>query len=328
MLKSNSDSEQFNLVADLGGTNIRFGLCKLSSTKVHLIRKHSIRDYESVAHLIKVYLNDVEISSDQIAGCCFAIAGPIVNQKVKMTNSDWLISAQTINRALGINNTYLINDFHAVALSVPHLPESGLVVIGDEQERVASSPVSVFGPGTGLGAALLVPSGPDQYQVIPTEGGHAGLSARTEEELKIFDYWRSKGHRINREFFVSGAGIERIFEALCVAADRNDYEQLHAETIQQKACNQEDTLCEKALNCFCALLGSAAGDQVLCTGSKGGMVLAGGILPRLVDFLQHSPFRKRFESKGVMSDYTKNIRTTLILEEQPGLIGAAAYLNV
>jgi glucokinase len=317
----------FYLVADLGGTNIRFGLCQPGTTNVKNVRKYGIRDYESITHLIKVYLSATQTDSEIVCGCCIAVAGPIVGERVKMTNCDWEVRTHTINQALQIKNTVLINDFHAIALSASHLSAEGLETIGNQNIFFDRQPISIFGPGTGLGAALLIPDNRNDWIVIPTEGGHAGLSARTEEELFIFDYWRNKGCRINREFFVSGAGIERIFEALCVEQGKEDYKHLTVNTIQVKACQTSDSLCARALNIFCSFLGSAAGDQALCTGSKGGVVLAGGILPRFVSFLQQSPFRQRFESKGVMSDYNKDIGTALIVENQPGLIGAAAYLN-
>ncbi len=317
-----------NLVADLGGTNIRFALSNQNSTNIEQIRNYPIRDYESIHHLINVYVKDIGLPSKSIRDCCFAIAGPIENQTVKMTNCDWSISANAINDALSITTSVLINDFEAIAYAVPNLDEASLTSIGTKNIDFTKGPVSVFGPGTGLGAALLVPytaSNTQKIKVIPTEGGHAGLSARTEAELAIFDYWRNKGCRINREFFVCGSGIERIHEALCNIDDQ-EHESLSAANIQQKACANENTLCNQAMALFCSLLGSAAGDQVLCTGSTGGLVLAGGILPKFVEFLNSSDFRKRFESKGVMSSYNEKIATALIIEKQPGLIGAASYL--
>lgn len=319
------------LVADLGGTNIRFGLCAADSTQINAIKKYSIRDYESVKHLLQVYLHDSETNSNEIERCCFAIAGPIHDQAVKMTNCNWQISATAINHALDIKQTVLINDFQAIAYSVTHLLDNGLTNIGDLKLNNSEGPISVFGPGTGLGAALLVPysgqSTSQQYLVVATEGGHAGLSARSEDELKIFDYWRNKGCRINREFFVCGTGIERIYEAICIDSGSDDYKKRQVANIQQLGCSGNDEKCQKTMNIFCSFLGSAAGDQVLCTGSTGGLVLAGGILPKFVDFLKASPFRQRFESKGAMSGYTKKVATSLIIESQPGLIGAAAYLN-
>ena len=313
---------KFNLLGDLGGTNVRFGLAYDGSTEVTAIEKFSIKDYEDLSHIIKVYLKGKKAA---IGGACIAIAGPIVDGTVRMTNRNWEISDKQIAKTLGTDNVALINDFEAIALSVPKLPTESLTQIGKVNGE-KTGPITVFGPGTGLGAALLVPTSTETYEIIPTEGGHAGLSARSSDELAIFDYWRDKGSRINREFFVCGSGIERIHEALCVMANCDDYKKYSVVQIQQLGCSRKDAICEKAMEIFCGFLGSAAGDQALCTGSTGGVVLAGGILPKFVDFLKDSNFRKRFESKGAMSDYTKAISTHLIVEEQPGLIGAAAYL--
>lgn len=315
---------QYNLVADLGGTNIRFGLVELETTTVERICKYSINDYESLEHLVEVYLTDQDITASDVSQACVAIAGPIKNQTVQMTNCNWLIRATQLEDALTLERATLINDFEAIAHSVASLPPEGLLRIGDAPKD-AMGPISVFGPGTGLGAALVLPQ-KEHHIVIPTEGGHAGLSARSDDEIMIFDYWRQKGCRVNREFFVCGNGILRIFEALCENVGSAEYKTLSVAEIQQRGCNGSNSLAERCMHIFCAFLGSAAGDQVLCTGSTGGLVLAGGILPKFPDFLQCSPFRERFESKGAMSDYTKAVPTSLIVEEQPGLIGAAAYL--
>ena len=321
----------YNLVGDLGGTNVRLGLCAANSTDVNFIEKFSLRDFEDIDHVIGVYLRSKLESGDiSISACCLAIAGPIINNKVKMTNTDWEFSTDTLRKNLKIQHAALINDFAAIAHSVPRLKPQDTIEIGQPLNGEASGPIAVVGPGTGLGAALLIPkstmAGTDSHLIISTEGGHAALSARTTEELQIFSYWRDKGCRINREFFVCGAGIERIYEALCVAASSTDYKNRTVVQIQQLGCSRQERLCEQAMEVFCALLGSAAGDQVLCTGSTGGVVLAGGILPKFVEFLQQSAFRQRFESKGAMSHFMSTVPSHLIIEAQPGLIGAAAYL--
>ena len=314
-----------NLVADLGGTNIRFALVDSGATELQSIVKYSINDYESLEHLIEVYLEAQGCPVADIDSACIAIAGPVVNQRVQMTNCSWLITAENLEQALGLNRAVLINDFEAIAHSVMSLDASGLMDIGSASD-LQSGPISVFGPGTGLGAAVVLPTA-DQTMIIPTEGGHAGLSARTDDELLIFNDWRDKGCRINREFFVCGSGILRIFETLCEDTGSNDYKTMSVVEIQQQGCRGEHAIAQRTMEIFCSFLGSAAGDQVLCTGSTGGLVLAGGILPKFPEFLQQSPFRQRFESKGAMSDYTKGVPSKLIVEEQPGLIGAAAYLN-
>lgn len=335
------------LVADLGGTNIRFAICdavdSVGHSKVELraIEQFSLRDYEDLKHLINHYLSNKGLneSGQTIQSCCFAVAGAIFDNKVKMTNYDWEISTDLLKDILGIQQAWLINDFAAIAHAVPFLDDSQLISIGDGEPN-PDAPIALFGPGTGLGAALLIPLSSDtkkrSYKVVATEGGHAAISARSSLELSIFDYWRAKGSRINREFFVCGAGIERLYEAIVAingnGAALDDAKSLTAPQIQQRGCGDgtsaKDDYCRQAMHAFCTLLGSAAGDQALCTGAQGGLILAGGILPKFVDFLSASNFRHRFESKGVMSDYNKAISTQLIVEPQPGLIGAAAYSPV
>ena len=324
------------LVADLGGTNIRLAVSVSSDdNKIELldIKQYQLRDYQDLRHLITNYINSIDSINNinQINSCCFAVAGPILNNKVQMTNYNWEITTSLINNILEIDNAVLINDFLAIAHSIGHLDNNHFIEIGEGKSN-KNSPVSVFGPGTGLGSALLVPN-ESSYKIFPTEGGHVAISARSKLELLIFDYWRKKGCRINREFFISGNGIERLYEAILAndigEENISQANLLSAPDISQRACNEdsskENEISKLALEVFCTLLGSAAGDQVLSTGSLGGLILAGGILPKIKDFLIKSNFRKRFESKGPMSDYNKSVTTKLIVADQPGLIGAAAY---
>lgn len=327
------------LVADLGGTNIRLAIClqcneKLKQFKLLDIKQYQLRDYQDLKHLINTYIDSIDSVTGigNIKSCCFAVAGPILENTVQMTNYNWEITTSLLNKILKINNAVLINDFLAIAHSIEFLGEDQFIDIGDGMSNI-NSPVTVFGPGTGLGSALLIPNENQSFDIYPTEGGHVALSARSQLELTIFDYWRKKGCRINREFFICGDGIERLYEAILaddIGADNiKEIDLLSAPEISQRACSDDKTQLDVnarlALEAFCTLLGSAAGDQVLSTGSLGGLILAGGILPKIKNFLIKSNFRKRFESKGPMSNYNKNVSTKLIIADQPGLIGAAAY---
>ena len=78
-----------------------------------------------------------------------------------------------------------------------------------------------------------------------------------------------------------------------------------------------------ALQTFCALLGSACGDFVLSNGAYGGLYIAGGIVPRMIPFLEASNFLSRFQNKGAMSQHLAQVPIYVITTEQPGLIGAA-----
>ena len=321
------------LVADLGGTNIRLAICpaKVSASQgvvLEHIESFRLDDYVSLSHIIDHYLSKTQVD---VRACCFAIAGPINNGEVRMTNRDWVITTEGLREQLGIKHAALINDFAAIAQAVPFLSQSQLLNIGGGKAQ-RDAPVAVFGPGTGLGAAQLIPDHAGNYRVIATEGGHSGMAPGNELEVEIFRYWQQQGASISREFFVCGKGIERLFTAIYALENATEPPVLAAAEIQQKGCASDaasgdatDRAAAQAMSTFCELLGNAAGDQVLSTGARGGLVLAGGILPKFSDFLLASGFRERFETNAAMSAYLQQVPSRLVTEAQPGLIGAATY---
>ncbi len=335
------------LVADIGGTNIRFALGDDSGQgnlslradsgiSLHHIEEFTLDDEQSLDQLVKQYLNN---KNSTIKSCCFAIAGPLIDGQIKMTNHDWEISTGYLNALLKIDCSIVINDFEAIAYSVPHLNNSQRIKIGGGTAD-SDAPIAVLGPGTGLGGAQLIPiknTRKSSFQVIACQAGHVALDPQTNLEQDIFNFWRRQDCRINREFFISGIGIKRIYEAIIAihsSATDTRKNNLSPAEIQQKGCSKKNLnhidkqteYCRETMLTFCRLLGSAAGDQVLSTGARGGLILAGGILPRFADFLIDSDFRNRFEDKGQMSEHNRLIPTQLILEPQPGLLGAAACL--
>ncbi len=321
------------LVADLGGTNIRLAICpaKVSASEgvvLEHVESFRLDDYQSLEDIIEQYMASTGV---EVRACCFAIAGPINDGQVRMTNRDWVITAEGLREQLSIKHAALINDFAAIAQAVPFLSQSQLLSIGGgHAERDA--PIAVFGPGTGLGAAQLIPDQVGNYRVVATEGGHAGMAPHTELEVAIFDYWHRRGESISREFFICGKGIERLFTAIYALQSGDEAPALDAARIQQTGCagsldssDPVERAAAQAMSTFCELLGNAAGDQVLSTGARGGLVLAGGILPKFSDFLQASNFRQRFETNAAMSAYLEKVPSRLVTESQPGLIGAATY---
>ncbi|TMK27762.1 MAG: glucokinase, partial [Alphaproteobacteria bacterium] len=85
-------------------------------------------------------------------------------------------------------------------------------------------------------------------------------------------------------------------------------------------------LCREATAMFCAMLGTVAGDLALTLGAKGGVYIAGGIVPRLGARFVESGFRTRFETKGRLSPYVAAIPTSVVTHPLPAFLGCAAVL--
>ena len=241
-----------------------------------------------------------------------------------MTNLPWKFSQSKLKQSLNLNQLYLINDYTAIAHAVPLLGDEQKVQIG-EGVAINKKPISICGPGTGLGVANLVNVN-DYWHCLSGEGGHVDFAPVDDYEVKIMSFLlEMKQRRISYEQLLSGIGLEQIYQAI-VSIEGLDNLPLSADKISAQAIERSCEICEQALAQFCKVLGSFAGNLALTLGSFGGVYIAGGIVPRFIDFIQHSDFRQRFEAKGRLSSFIQDIPTYVITESQPGLLGAAAYL--
>lgn len=310
-----------NLVADIGGTNIRLGIVK-PNNEVASLTVYQCNEYDGLAEVLKAYIGKLKIENTQI-NACLAIACPVENDLITMTNLPWEFSKSALKEELQLNKLLLINDYTAIAHAIPFLNETQKVQIG-EGTPVGGKPISICGPGTGLGVANLVAHG-DSWISLSGEGGHVDFAPIDSQEKSILSFLMSKYPHVSYEQLLSGMGIEQIYQAL--ASQKGiQVANLSAQQISEKALNNECKLSEETLAQFCKTLGSFAGNLGLTLGSFGGVYIAGGIVPRFIDYFKQSEFRKRFEEKGRLSGFNKTIPTYVITESQPGILGASAYL--
>ena len=229
----------------------------------------------------------------------FAVAGPVEADRCALTNCSWVIDARELYQTFGFE-ARIINDFEAVAHSLPSLTAADLVKIGGG-EAEPGAPMVVLGPGTGLGVAGLV-SRMGTPIVIPSEGGHATFGGTGgDREDDIVSHLRRRFGHVSAERVISGEGLENIYQAI-VALDQLNLEPQGAPEITKKALSSDCEVAREALERFCAFLGSFAGSVALMFGARGGAYIAGGISPRIVDFISRSEFRSRFEAEGSVSD--------------------------
>jgi len=334
---STEKTSEINLIADIGGTNIRLALADAQSeTNFSELATYQCQEFASLTEVITLYIAEKQLDNFQI-NACFAIACPVDNDLIVMTNLPWQFSQKALKKQLELNSLTFINDYTAIALSIPLLTDKQKVKIGGG-EAVANLPISVCGPGTGLGVANLVPmttsakttSAKTQWHCFGGEGGHVDFAPVDEIEQQVLHYIQQIKKRVSYEQLLSGYGLEQIYQALLfinqgkkIATIEN---KLSAKDISNRAiANQCDT-CRQALTLFCNVLGSFAGNLALTMNSQGGVYIAGGIVPRFIDYLIGSNFRGRFEAKGRLSYITEQAPTYVITEPQPGLLGAAAFL--
>jgi glucokinase len=310
-----------NVVADIGGTNIRLAIIN-NEQQLTAIKCYQCREFDSLAAVLTHYFALQKLSNKSV-NACLAIACPVEEDQVVMTNMSWSFSKQALKASLKLDNLWLINDYTAIAYAIPHLTDKQKIQVGGGKS-ISNKPIAVCGPGTGLGVANIVNVN-SKWICLSGEGGHADFAPVNEDQVKILQFLFTKYHHVSYEQLLSGLGLEQIFQAL-ISINDLIIKPLSAAEISQNAVNNSCDISVLALQHFCKILGSFAGNLALTGGCFGGVYIAGGIVPKFIEFFQQSGFRKCFEQKGRFSNYNQNIPTFVITESQPGMLGASAYL--
>ena len=313
------------LLADVGGTNARFALADAGAEVPLLadsVRKYPVTRFPSLADAARQYLQD---TGAEVSEGVFAVAARVDVDQARMTNHPWVISRSRLCEQIGLRHLVLVNDFTAQSMAIPLLRDGDYAVIGgapwqpptDDPDRVHA----VIGPGTGLGVGGLVVRG-GLHHPLDSEGGHVSFPPGTPEELAILDRLSTHFGRVSNERLVCGPGLVNIHRALSEIANEDPGPATPSDIAERARAG--DPRCMRAVDVFCAVFGAVAGDLVLTLGAWAGVFLTGGMVPRMLDELQHSGFRQRFEHKGRFSPTMARVPSVAVLHEHPGLLGAAA----
>jgi glucokinase len=331
------------LAGDIGGTKTILQLVETSgSPAMHTIHQESYHsaDFPDLVPIVQDFL--VKANTPTPKKACFAIAGPVVQNTAKLTNLVWFLDTERLQEELGIPQISLINDFAAIGYGILGLEEKDLLTlqVGNSQPE---APIGIIGAGTGLGQGFLIKQG-NNYQVFPSEGGHADFAPRNEIEFQLLKYLLGKHdiQRLSVERVVSGQGIVAIYQFLRdrkFATESPDIAQI-VRIWEQEAGQEEksvdpgaaigtaalqgsDRLCEQTLQLFIDAYGAEAGNLALKLLPYGGLYIAGGIAPKILPLIQNSGFLLNFTQKGRMRRLLEEIPVYVILNPQVGLIGAA-----
>ena len=309
------------IVADIGGTNARFAVADLATLELSRISQVLCAAYPTLTAAFCAYLADLSTPLDHAA---IAVAAPVTGEHVHLTNSPWSFTTHELCRAAGLKDVLVLNDFEALALSLPHLASAELQQIGGAA-AVDHATKLVLGPGTGLGVAGLVWSG-ERWIAVPGEGGHASLGAHDERELALLERLRKGRAHLSAERALSGPGLAALYQAIAAAYGEGP-EELEPNDVLVRALSGEDRIAVEALDAFMTWLGRFAGDAALLFGARGGVYLGGGIAPKIASVLSGGAFRAAFEQKGRMVSYLAPIPVYVILASFATLKGAAAALK-
>jgi glucokinase len=310
------------LLGDIGGTNARFALQQAPGGTPQHVRRYATDECPTLVDAVRRYLAEEGIPG--VALAAIGIANPVTGDRIRMTNHPWTFSIEETRATLGLERFVVVNDFHALALSLPMLAAGDLVQVGGQAPE-AGEPLALIGPGTGLGVSGLVftPGGHAEV-ALDGEGGHVTLCAADEDEERVIRRLRERFGHVSAERVLSGQGLENLYEAL----SGGGAPAMAAADVTAHALDGSDATCARAVEMFCAMLGSVAGNLVLTLGARGGLYVGGGIVPRLGEAFHRSAFRARFEEKGRMSAYLRPIPAYVITAQtSPALVGAARALD-
>jgi glucokinase len=310
------------LIADIGATNARFAL--LDGTELAVSETYAVSDYASPIEAARHFLSG-PAAGHAPKHALIAAAGPVEHGRVALTNAAWIVDSDRISKGLGMTDVQVLNDFEALAWSLPALRSEHIVTLGTPRAGDRGT-MAVLGPGSGFGLAAMAFAG-DAEVVLVTEGGHATLSSENRREDAIILALRQQFHHVSVERVLSGSGLMQLYHAIARVDDATVPERDSSEIVEH-ALADDCKVSREALELFCAFLGSVAGNVALTMGARGGVFIGGGIAPRFTDFLRSSAFRERFEAKGRMSSYLARIPTAVIVHPMPAFIGLAHLAHV
>ncbi len=253
-----------------------------------------------------------------VIGC----AGPLSAAGIRLTNAAREIDPARIGLALDLERVTVVNDFVPLAAAATALNPSddgALRPVGPSIRR-ADGPRLVCGPGTGFGAALVRRSS-SGWLIEETEAGHVDFGPAAEDELALWPLLERVQGRITVETVLSGNGLVRMDAALRKLRGL-PIGSASPESVLRDAAAGED-LAGEAVELFLRLFGRAAGDLALVFKASGGVLLAGGIVARMLDRFDFGSFRKAFEAKSPFEDFMRSIPTDAVIAPEPALSGAA-----
>jgi len=289
------------------------------------VKTYSVVDHANIDGAMKAYL-------DQVVGPrprqgAIGIANPIVGDFLRMTNSPWAFSIEALRVAVGLDRLLFVNDFTALALSLPSLQPEHLRRIGTAGQADPKGAIGLLGPGTGLGVSGLLYDTAGHLVPLGGEGGHVSLAPANAREDAVVAVLRERFGHVSAERALQGVGLVAMYDALC-KIDGVPAASLDPAGVTAAAMAGTDARCVEVVELFFAFLGSVAGNLALTLGARGGVYIGGGIVPRLGDWIDRSTFRERFIAKGRFRGYLDAIPTWLIqAETSPALIGAARALD-
>jgi glucokinase len=321
------------LAGDIGGTNARLGVFELEGKRIRpvVIKSYSSKEYDSLDDIVGQFRKEHRISFSK---ACFAIAGPVAEERVATTNLAWLVDAKRLAESLGLQQIRLLNDLEAIGYGLTDLAVNDLATLNDGN-AAARGNLAIIAAGTGLGQATCYWDG-QKHRPFACEGGHTDFAPRNQLEVELLTYLLSKFERVSYERILSGSGLFEIYKFhhhICRGQESPEltevlYQQAHPAPVVRAALENRSEVCQNALDLFVSIYGAEAGNLALKVMARGGVFLGGGIAPRIIQKLKEPNFISAFTAKGRMRSLLEAMPVQVILNDKTGLLGAAKYAAI
>ncbi len=315
----------YALSADIGGTNSRIRLMEFAQgdEKILCSEQYLNKNFGDLNSVIQQFLDGSSVRLP-IEHACIAVAGPVLNGAVKITNLPWSITEKGISKQFAIPSVQLVNDLAAAAYGIDYLAEEDFLNL---QKGIAweNEPIVILGVGTGFGQTMMVRND-GKPQLFASEGGHIDFAPRNQLAADLLGYLWQKNLNVSVETVLSGNGLERTYSFLAERATGKRAPDMSAVNITQMA-RQGDELAVSAVTQFVGDLGAQAGNVAISYLATSGVYLVGGVISAIIDNLASGQFMEAFNDKGQMAFLTEMIPVNVILNQSLGLLGAAAILR-
>lgn len=316
------------LAGDVGGTKSNLALCRESGGRLETVleQRFESRKYSAFHRIVTEFLQSAgtDGSPDQIAAAAFGVAGPVVRNRVKVTNLPWVMDGAALAKKTGVRQVILFNDLAATAYSLEHLPAEDFCVL-NKGEAVPDGTKALIAAGTGLGEALLFWDG-RKYCAAGSEGAHAGFSPHDEQQIELLRFVLKTGLPPSTETILSGPGISLVHRFLNPAAHHPFFDLPDADPapeITRGGLEGSCPVCVETLDLWTKIYGSEAGNLALRSLATGGLYIAGGIAVKMLAKMTEARFVGAFCDKPKMKYLLERIPVSVVLNEKAPLIGAA-----
>ncbi|WP_395946975.1 glucokinase [Caedibacter taeniospiralis] len=324
------------LAGDVGGTNARLQLTEYSHKKAKVIfaKKYLAVDFKSLAAIIEKFLLESAVDKPLIQTACIAVAGPVKNGAIELTNLPWGVTEAELSEVLCLEHSKvkLINDFASIGYGLDSIESKDLITLQNAPIE-DDAPIAMVGAGTGIGMGIVTKHNGQTF-VYPSEGGHQDFAPVDDEQIGLFQFLKKKFHRVSIERICCGPGLVNIYKYVVANPLYNQPESpelrrdMHkgedqAHLITQYALEKGDPMALRAVDIFIRVYGAVAGNMALTTLPKRGLYIVGGIAPKLIKEMQDGRFIKTFQDKGRMSGLMKEIPVFVVMDTDVGLKGAS-----